>query len=138
MTIYLDENLPPALANGFDTLQAPLSTGSGKNCIRVKSIAEEFGAGVADEDWIPKLDSGKDIVITQDYNINRIKEQRLLCEKHGLGMIYFRPPSKNGFTYYDMLRMLVKHWPEIVRKAQKEKRPFSFKITSRSASLDEI
>lgn len=139
MTIYLDENLPPVLAEGFNVLQAPLSSKLGNGVtIKVRSIRKIFGSGVVDEDWIPKLNSGKDVVITQDYNINRIREQRVLCEQHGLGMIYFRPPSKNGFSYYDMLKMLVKHWPEIVEKAVKEKRPFSYKVTSRSAKLENI
>ncbi|WP_034261057.1 PIN-like domain-containing protein [Altibacter lentus] len=139
MIVYIDENLAPVLASGFNILQAPLNFRHKlKEPIEVRSIKKEFGEGAKDEDWIPKLSSGKDCVITQDYNINRIKEQRQLCEKFNIGMVYFRPPSKNGFEYWDMVSMLVKHWPEIIKKATKEKRPFSFKVTSRSSKLEEI
>jgi hypothetical protein len=70
-------------------------------------------------------------IITQDYNIQRITHQRELCEQYGLGMFYFRPPSKNGFRYWDMLKMMVKHWPDIIKIAQKKKRPFAYKASSK-------
>tara|TARA_R110002094_G_scaffold116555_1_gene112410 strand:- start:160 stop:573 length:414 start_codon:yes stop_codon:yes gene_type:complete len=137
MIIYIDENLAPLLSEGFNLLQMPLNFGL-KEPIEVKSIKIEFGEGALDEDWIPKLQKGKDCVITQDYNINRIREQRQLCEQYEIGVFYFRPPSKNGFTYWDMLKMLVKHWPEIVKKTDKEKRPFAYKVTSKSSKLEDI
>jgi len=37
-----------------------------------------------------------------------------------------------------MLKMLVKHWPEIIKKATKEKRPFAYKVTSKSTKLEDI
>lgn len=139
MKTYIDENLAPVLAKGFNILQASEGIKAGfKNPIEVLSIKNEFGAGTLDEDWIPKINSNLDCVITQDYNINRIKHQKALCEKHGLGMIYLRPPSKKGFLYWDMVTMLVKHWPEILKKAKKEKRPFSFKATAKSKKLEEL
>lgn len=137
MIIYVDENLAPVLSKGFNLLQKPLNFGL-KEPIEVKSIKEIFGKGALDEDWIPKLQKGKDCVITQDYNINRIREQRQLCEQYEIGMFYFRPPSKNGFTYWDMLKMMVKHWQEIIKIASKEKRPFSYKATSKSAKLEKL
>lgn len=139
MIIYIDENLAPILSKGFNLLQQPLNFKYRlKTSIEVKSIKKVFGEGALDEDWIPLLNIGKDCVITQDYNINRIKEQRQLCDQYGVGMYYFRPPSKNGFSYWDMLKLLVKHWPEIINKAIKEKRPFAYKITSRSSKLEKI
>lgn len=137
MIIFIDENLAPLLSEGFNLLQKPLNFGL-KEPIEVRSIKKVFGQGALDEDWIPKLQKGKDCVITQDYNINRIREQRQLCEQYQVGMFYFRPPSKTGFTYWDMLKMLVKHWPEIIKKATKEKRPFAYKVTSRSTKLEDI
>lgn len=137
MIIYIDENLAPVLSEGFNLLQKPLNF-SLKESIEVKSIKEVFGEGALDEEWIPKLQKGKDCVVTQDYNINRIREQRQLCEQYEIGVFYFRPPSKNGFTYWDMLKMLVKHWPEIIKKTDKEKRPFAFKATSKSSKLEDV
>ena len=139
MIIYVDENMAPALAEGFNLLQQPENFRKKfKDPIEVKSISKVFGRGALDEDWIPKVGSDRACVITQDYNINRIKHQRALCEEYGLGMFYFRPPSKSGFSYWDMVKLLVKHWPEIIKAASKKSRPFSYKITARSSSLEKM
>lgn len=131
MIIYVDENMSPHLARGFNTLQAPESIKL-RDPIEVQSIKDVFGEGALDEDWIPLAGQQNSCIITQDYNINRIRHQRELCEQYGLGMFYFRPPSKNGFLYFDMLKMMVKHWPDIIKISQKEKRPFAYKATSNS------
>lgn len=137
MIIYIDENMPPVFARGFHELQAPLTAKLELwEEVGVKSIREEFGEGIEDEDWIPKLKGQKACVITQDYNIQRIRHQRALCEEFGLGMFYFRPPSKRGFSYWDMVKLMIKHWPEILKKASREPRPFAFKITAKSSNLE--
>lgn len=130
MTIYIDENLPPLLARGFNILQKPENIKL-REAIEVKSIKDEFGQGVKDEEWIPKAGESNACVITQDYNILRIDHQRELCIQYDLGMFYFRPPSKNGFGYWEILKLFVKHWQDICKKATRENRPFAYKITSR-------
>lgn len=137
MIIYIDENMPSVFAQGFHILQEPLSAKLNlRDKIEVKSIKLEFDEGVEDEEWIPRLKGRKACVITQDYNIQRIRHQRVLCEEFGLGMFYFRPPSKNGFSYWDMVKVMVKHWPEMLKKADREPRPFAFKITAGSSKLE--
>lgn len=114
MTIYVDENMSPFLARGFNILQQPENVKLTEP-VEVRSIKDEFGQGAIDEDWIPLAGKSNACVLTQDYNIYRIEHQRELCEKYGLGMFYFRPPSKTGFLYWDLLRLMVKHWPSIAR-----------------------
>ena len=139
MIIYIDENMPLVLAEGFNLLQFPENIRLKiKDKIEVRSIKKDFGKGALDEDWIPKAGKEGACVITQDYHINRIKHQKALCEKYNLGMFYFRPPSRVGFSYWNMVKLLVKHWPQIVKIASKSKRPFSYKITSRSSVLEKM
>ena len=139
MIIYIDENMPAVLAEGFDLLQGPENVRwQLKKPIRVKSIKRVFGQGAKDEEWIPSIGNEGGCIITQDYNINRIKHQRVLCEQYKLGMIYFRPPSKNGFTYWEMLQLLVKHWQQIIKIATKEKRPFAYRISARSSRPEKM
>src|SRR5687767_6573354 len=107
MTIYIDENMPAQLAKGINILQQPLNYKHGVT-IEVKSIEEQFGRSAKDEDWIPKAGKEGACIITQDYNIHRINHQRKLCDQFKLGMFYFRPPSKTGFTYWEMAKLLVK------------------------------
>ena len=141
MIIYIDENLAPVLAKRFNLLQSPLNFDDKlklREPIEVKSIKLEFGIGTKDEDWIPQVNKNKDCVITQDYNINRIRLQRELCQQQGLGMFYFKPPSNKGFSYWEMLTLMVKHWPEIIKKANKAPRPFSYKVSARSSKLESM
>lgn len=139
MIIYIDENLPPVVAEALHKLQEPLNVKNKlRDPIQVKSIKSVFGQGALDEDWIPKLDKNRDCVITQDYNIKRIHHQRELYEAQGLGMIYLRPPSKTGFDYWQQVTLIIKHWEEITKKASREKRPFSFKVNPRSSKLDKL
>ena len=118
--------MPHQLAEGFNILQKPENLKL-KEEINVKSIIKESERGIEDEAWIPKAGKMGACIITQDFNIHRIRHQRELCNKYNLGMFYFRPPSKNGFSYWGMLRLLVKHWPEITKIATREKRPFAYK-----------
>lgn len=136
MIIYIDENMSPYLARGFNILQAPLNLKL-KEPIDVRSIKDDYGQGAQDEEWIPLAGEKGACIITQDYNIKRIKHQQALCEEYKLGMFYFRSPSKNGFSYWDMLVLLIKHWQNINKIAITEKRPFAYKVSSRG-DLEEL
>jgi len=131
MIIYLDENLPPSLAKGFDILQSPQNFKLNKK-IEVKSISDEFGRGCLDEEWIPLAGKNESCIITQDYNLKRIAHQKELCDKFGLGMIYLRPPSKTGYSYWEMVGVLHKNWDEICKIVLSQKRPFAYEIRTRS------
>ena len=130
MIIYIDENMSPYLAKGFNILQLPLNVNLREE-IDVRSIKEDYGQGALDEDWIPQAGTKGACIITQDYNIKRIKHQQSLCEKYKLGMFYFRPPSKKGFLYWDMLSIMVKNWIIINKLAILHKKPFAFRISSK-------
>lgn len=138
MIIYFDENMPQRFAEGFQLLQEPLIVKfQYSKKVFVKSIKSEFGQGVRDEIWIPQAGKNEACIITQDYKINRIRHQRELCEQHGLGMFYFRPPSKNGFSYWEMVSLVTKNWPAILNLAISEPKPYSFQVTSRKG-LDKM
>lgn len=139
MTIFLDENLPPALAEGFNVLQQPENFRLQlADPIEVKSIKKVFGKGVADEYWIPQVGVLGACSFTQDFNIHRIAHQRRLCIKYNLGMIYLRPPSKTGYSYWEMVQLMVKHWHEIIQIVSKEERPFFYQITPRASKLERL
>lgn len=137
MIIYIDENIPPNFAKGFDLLQGPI-TSRNSLPIEVKSIVEEFGKGAKDEDWIRLAGKEDSCILTQDFNIRRIQFQRELCEENKLGMFYLRAPSKNGFRYWEMVAKLVKHWEEVISICQNEERPFAYRITARSSKLEKM
>lgn len=128
--IYIDENFAHQLANGLDIFQKHLNLKE-KNKIQVLSIKKQFGKGALDEDWIPLAGKEDAVVITQDLKIQRTRHQNELYKKHGLGVFFFKPPSK-GYTFWEMVRQLIKRWPEIKKKT-KSKRPFAFRCTNRGS-----
>lgn len=128
--VYIDENLSPHIAEGLNVLESP--TGDG---FEVLSIGKTFGRGVQDEKWIPIVGAEQGVVITMDYNIHRIKRQRELYEQHGVGIFFFNPPSKSGYTYWEQVEQIVKRWRDIKRKCR-HKRPFAFRCTSKSNEFE--
>jgi hypothetical protein len=131
MIIYIDENMPPNLAVGLNTLQIPLNYKMGVN-IEVKSIRTIFGAGTKDEDWIPIAGKEDACIITQDFNIQRLRHQKVLYEENKLGMFFLRPPSKKkGLSYWEMVELCVDRWMQILDIAHNEDRPFSYRCSSK-------
>lgn len=128
--IYIDENLSPHIAHGLNVLEAAAGEG-----FEVLSIVDVFGSGAKDEDWIPIVGAENGIVITQDYNIQRTRRQRELFERHNVGIFFFNPPSKSGYTYWEMVEQIVKRWRDIKKKSR-NKRPFAFRCQSRSQEFE--
>jgi predicted nuclease of predicted toxin-antitoxin system len=126
MKIYIDENMPPQLAEGLSILEKPNNEG-----VEVYSIQKEYGRGIQDEDWIPQVGQVNGIVITQDAKIQRIKTQYQLLKKYKLGIFYLIPPGKKGYTYWEMVEKVIINWYEIKNLSRKSKAPFAFRITSR-------
>lgn len=124
--IYIDENFPHHLADGFDIFQQHLNSKE-KIQIKIISIKTAFGKGVKDEVWIPIVGKERGIVITQDLKIQTTRHQNELYKKHGLGVFFFKSPS-GGYTFWDMVDQLVKRLPEI-KKRSTDNRPFAYRIT---------
>src|SRR5680860_301756 len=93
MIIYFDENMPPHLAHGFNTIQSPEGLKTGTN-ITVKFLPDSFKYGTEDKVWIPKVGKERSCVITQDLNISRRKDELELFQKNGVGMFFLKGPSK--------------------------------------------
>ncbi len=128
--IYIDENLPSQLAIGLNELQKPLNRDGIE--IEVLSIRDVFGQGEQDEDWIPKVGLEKGIVITQDFRIQTQRHQNQLFHEYGLGIFFMKPPSNTGFTYWEMVKKLIKEWEKIKQIIKKEKTPFAYKCSAKT------
>ena len=128
--VYIDENLPSQLAKGLHELQLPQNKRDDIE-IQVLSIKEIFGQGEQDEDWIPKVGAENGIVITQDYRIQTQRHQKELYLEYGVGILFFNPPSKGGFPYWDLVKLVINRWEEIKQIIRKEKPPFAFRCTAR-------
>lgn len=131
MIIYVDENMPRHLAEGFHILQLPEGLKLGVE-VEVKYIPTAFGKGVKDDDWIPTIGKQEGCVITQDIHINRRKHEMQLYREYGLGVFFLRGTSrKKGMSVWQMVEALASHWPDVVQASINEKRPFGFEIKSK-------
>jgi hypothetical protein len=126
MKIYIDENMPPQLAEGLSILERP-----NNEDVEVYSIQKEYGRGIRDEDWIPQVGQVNGVVITQDTKIQRVRSQYPLLKKYKLGIFYLIPPGGRGYTYWEMVERIINNWFEIKNLSRKHKTPFAFRITSR-------
>ncbi len=124
MRIYFDENFSPHLVEGIRQLQDGRKSEGGSVC----SLKEEFGAGAADEVWIPSVASRHGVAITQDVNIHRTRAQWELCQANKIGVFFFKTPKKQGWSYWQIVQLVIRQWPEIKRLTEESRRPFGYVI----------
>lgn len=137
MKVYIDENIAPQIAPGLHHLQEPLNNKE-KHCCEIISIKDHFGEGTKDEEWIPIAGREGAIVITQDLRINSNQQQKQLYLEHGLGIFFFKPPSKTGYLYWDLVKQVINHWEEIKHLSTKTKRPFAYRCTAKKNKFESI
>jgi hypothetical protein len=130
MRIYFDESFSPALIEGLRRIQE----GRRSDDITVCSMIEEFGRGAPDETWIPGVASRHGVVITQDININRTRAQWELCRVNKIGVFFVRPPKK-GWSYWQIVQLVIRLWPKISELARDTTRPFGFYIEHDSTKI---
>ncbi len=125
MKIFLDENFSKYIAEALNCFQK----GYRSEDVEVLHIAERFGIGSPDEEWIPQVAQMHGVILTEDANIYRQRSQYALCQECKVGIFFFRPPKKQSFTYWQWVEIVMKHWSSVKSIAKDAKRPFAFEIT---------
>ncbi len=57
-----------------------------------------------------KVGAENGIVITQDFRIQTQRHQKELYKQSGIGILFLKPPSNKGFTYWEMVKKIVFEW----------------------------
>lgn len=133
MKIYFDENFSPCLVEGLRAFQK----GVPNEGIEVLSVAETFGKGTPDEEWIPKVAQQHGVAVTQDSNIYRLQHQWQLCQKYKIAIVFVRPPKK-GWGYWTIIQLIVKLWKEITEQTMRAKRPYAAEIKATTCKLRKL
>jgi fructose-specific phosphotransferase system component IIB len=120
--IYLDENLSEYVAQALNFL----NKGYFRD-IQVYSTKEKFGKGVADEIIIPGIGKADGVLITRDINIHKTRFQFDLCKQHKIGVFFLTLP-KGLNKHWEMIRLLIEKWEEIVEKSINDRKPFAYRI----------
>jgi len=125
INIYLDENLSEYVADALNSL----NKGYFQNVI-VFSTKNTFGKGASDEKIIPEIGTHAGILITKDIKITKTQLQFDLCKKHKLGMFFLSLP-KNQNKHWEIVKLLINHWENMVNIITKEHAPFAYRIKFR-------
>ena len=123
--IYLDENLSEYVADALNSL----NKGYFKNVL-VLSTKIKFGKGESDEIIIPAIGESGGVLITKDLNIHKTRLQYQLCEEYELGIFFLKLP-KGQDKHWEIVKLLVNSWEEMIQRIHNEKRPFGFEIPLR-------
>jgi len=122
--IYLDENLSEYVADALNFL----NKGYFKD-VQVYSTKTKFGKGEKDEIIIPAIGNSNGIMITKDFNIHRTRLQYQLCEQYNIGIFFLKMP-KGLDKHWEIVKLLINSWEEILDRIAKEKKPFGYEIPS--------
>ena len=123
--IYIDENLSEYVADALNSL----NKGYFKN-INVYSTRLKLGKGQPDEVIIPFIGNSNGILITKDLNIHKTRLQYQLCKEYKIG-IFFLKMQKGMDKHWEIVKLLIKSWEEILDKIAKDKKPFGYEIPVR-------
>jgi predicted nuclease of predicted toxin-antitoxin system len=123
--IFLDENLSEYVADALNSLNKGYF-----NDIIVHSTKIKFGKGQTDEKIIPSIGSQNGILITKDLNIHKTRLQYQLCEQYKIG-VFFLKMQKGLDRHWEIVKLLINSWEEVLEKLAKEKRPFGYEIPVR-------
>ena len=123
--IYLDGNLSEYVADALNAL----SKGYFRDVV-VCSTKVAFGRGVPDEAIIPAIGKTGGILITKDVNIAHARMQYQLCGQYKFG-IFFLKPSRGMDKHWEIVKMLINNWEEIIGIIKKQRLPFGYEIPTR-------
>jgi hypothetical protein len=123
--IYLDENLSEYVADALNFL----NKGYFQN-FQVYSTKTKIGKGKPDEEIIPTIGKSNGIIITKDLNIQRTRLQYQLCEQFNIGIFFLKFP-KGLDKHWEIVKLLINSWEEILNKIKNEKKPFGYEIPIR-------
>lgn len=111
MRFFLDNNLPPSLAQALDSLSRPLGH-------QVLHLAEKFTRATPDHEWIASLaHEGDWVLITQDRLKKNDMEKRALRESNLTA--FFLKKGWSDQKYWDKAWRLVRWWPLIIDQADR-------------------
>jgi hypothetical protein len=125
LKIAFDEHIPQKLANAFKALDGE------EGMLRVEIVSARdypIPKGAGDVPWIQQFaeDNGK-IIISGDAKMRgKLHEQQALSQA-GL-VVFFLARRWNNANYYDKSSMLMRWWPQILKKAATAKTGSFFEI----------
>jgi hypothetical protein len=96
----------------------------------VSSTKYSIRRGAADEEIIPIIGKKSGVLISKDFNIAKTRAQYDLCKEYNLGIFFLTLP-KGSDKHWEMIKLLINNWEEIIKKSNIDRKPFAFRIKVR-------
>ena len=113
--LYVDNDLDA------DDFVVPLLDAAASGEFRVERHTHHFPGNAKDYEWIPEVAARGWYAVSHDVRIYRNAVQRSFTLDHGLGLFVVRGDRK---THMEMGQNVARAIPAILRRIQKQKRPF--------------
>ena len=78
------------------------------------------------------------VIITQDLNIHRTRAQWELCQAHKVGVFFFKSPKEPGWSYWDIIRLVMKWWDVIKSQSRETTRPFGRVVETNKSKISDL
>lgn len=134
MNFILDENMPPRLSKGLQSLDQENSIAN-PDIIKVIHSAE-IKRTATDEEIIKMASKRDAIIISQDDDFKRIKSNKVLIKQLKVGYVLYKPPSKTGLRYWEMVKSIILVWEPLKQRIRESEKPF-FLIINRKGEISE-
>jgi len=116
--LALDENLPPKVAQALAVIDFP-----------VTHVIDHLPRGTADEELFVEAAKRDWVLVTRDAKMWRKRGQQAALLQAGIGV--FVMVSSAAQSPSDLLALLLKRMPEMLRLVDRTKRPFVLRVPDR-------
>lgn len=124
MKLLFDENVPEKLVEGLISLTFL----SSKSNLEISSVKLLNKTGTPD-DKVLELVGKNGILITYDKDFKTQRNLLPIIKEYNIGVFFIRQPKIR--TYWDLVKLIIQHWEEVIEKAETENRPFLFEVTKK-------
>jgi PIN like domain len=114
-----DANLPRGLVEALRALGEP-----------AEHVNDLFPPGTPDETWIRHAGARGWCIVSRDVNITRRAHELAALRESDVGA-FFLLPGKRSPRLCLIIQTVIRHWPEMKRRALHERRPFELRIGER-------
>lgn len=116
MSLLIDEQISFRVARALKQLGEPVD--------HIQDI-DELGRGTKDHVLLPYCGKHGLSLITLDRRMKHTPQLRALMNDHDVGVFFIYSGKKSSPDPWQIVEILVKHWREVIRIAETQKRPFS-------------
>ena len=125
MHFIFDANLPLRLAKGLVYID---NDNLREIKVQISHADELCGPGHDDRDVIIKAHELGGIIISEDDDFKRIKENKALIRKLGVGYVLYKAPQKRGSLYWDKAKAIILAWEPLKARIRASSVPFIMNI----------